>query len=94
MKIQNDGSQLPSPIVSETPTTRVKSKSGPVTRAGGGTDSADSVQTSGTAQQLEADPARLERLREAVRSGTYKVPALEVSSRIVDEFLNKSSKRS
>jgi anti-sigma28 factor (negative regulator of flagellin synthesis) len=35
----------------------------------------------------EADPARLERLRAAIRSGTYSIPAREIASRIVaDQF--------
>ncbi len=94
MKIQNDGGQLPGPAISTNKTAaRVVNKERLESRASDGTDSVDSVQTSGAAQQLEADPARMERLREAVRNGTYKVPALEVSARIIDAHLDKSSKR-
>jgi anti-sigma28 factor (negative regulator of flagellin synthesis) len=59
--------------------------------------SADSVSTSGLADRLEADPAReaqIERLRQAVRDGTYSVSASDISASIVDAHLTGITKRS
>lgn len=47
----------------------------------------DSVETSGLTVKAEADPQRLDRLRTAIREGTYSVPASEISARLIDEHL-------
>jgi flagellar biosynthesis anti-sigma factor FlgM len=95
MKIQNDTANAARPISADT-------KSVPGARreqASDRTASAselppDTVEISAVVEQEESDPARLERLREAVRNGTYSVPASAVSARIVDAHLNNLSKRS
>lgn len=48
----------------------------------------DSVETSAIASQAATDPAKIERLREAVRSGTYVVDARKVAASIVREHLD------
>jgi flagellar biosynthesis anti-sigma factor FlgM len=50
----------------------------------------DSVETSGVAAKALEDSAKVERLREAVRSGTYSVDAKEVAASIVREHLERS----
>lgn len=54
----------------------------------------DQVQESNIALSLQPDVARLERLREAVRNGTYSVPAADLSSSILNEHLSDVSKHS
>jgi anti-sigma28 factor (negative regulator of flagellin synthesis) len=47
----------------------------------------DSVQTSAIASAAAGDPAKVERLREAVRAGTYSVDPKEVAAKIIGEHL-------
>lgn len=47
----------------------------------------DSVETSRVAKVAASDPRKIERLRQAVQSGTYLVPAREIASRMIDEHL-------
>jgi anti-sigma28 factor (negative regulator of flagellin synthesis) len=92
MKIQNDAGNSAAPLSGDAALAKLSRKDQtsdlaaspekPVT---------DTVETSSIAQHLEADPARLERLREAVRNGAYAVAAHEVSAKLVDEHLNKRS---
>lgn len=93
MKIQNDAGFAAPSISGETAAGRIASQDKPSSSVNIEQPAADSVETSGIARQLEADPARLERLRQAVRSGTYQVPASELSTRIVNEHLDDASKR-
>jgi anti-sigma28 factor (negative regulator of flagellin synthesis) len=90
MKIQNDALNVPLPVSSETG--KVSRKDGAAGTQADGNNSArvDNATISAIAQHLHADPARLDRLREAVLNGTYTVPAHEVSARIIDEHLNKT----
>lgn len=48
----------------------------------------DSAQVSEIAKRVEADPARIEKLREAVRNGTYHVSARDISSKLISEHLD------
>ncbi len=87
MKIQNDAVNVPLPVSSDTG--KISRKDGAAgAEADNNKTKADSATTSAIAHHLQADPARLDRLREAVRSGTYSVPAHEVSARIIDEHLD------
>lgn len=89
MKIQNDNN--PPPLVGgDKAASRVSSKDKPGRLSKTVEQPAvDTAETSPAAKQLEADPVRLERLREAVRSGTYSIPAGEIAARLIDEHLNK-----
>jgi anti-sigma28 factor (negative regulator of flagellin synthesis) len=49
----------------------------------------DSVQTSAIASAAAGDPAKVERLREAVRAGTYAVDPKEVAAKIIGEHLTE-----
>ena len=49
----------------------------------------DSVETSGVAARALEDSAKVERLREAVQSGTYAVDPKEVAAKIVRDHLER-----
>lgn len=91
MKIDNSGAPI-IPITSTDARTG-RTSSAPDDRKDGPSPP-DQVQGSAIALSLQPDTARLERLREAVRTGAYSVPAAEISKRLVDEHLDNSSKRS
>ena len=87
MKIQNDAVNTPLPVSSDTgKIARKEDASG--AQAGSKVTAADSATTSAIADHLQTDPARLDRLREAVRNGTYSIPSLEISARLIDEHLD------
>lgn len=94
MKIQNDGVSSPSPV-STGAAARISSKSVPRGNpVEGDQPTSDTAEVSAIAHQIEADPARLERLRDAVLNGTYTVPATDVSARLIDEHLDNLNTRS
>jgi anti-sigma28 factor (negative regulator of flagellin synthesis) len=95
MKIQNDAANAARPISADTKPAPAARKERPADQAASaGEPLSDAAEISAVAEQSQSDPARLERLREAVRNGTYSVPAHEVSARIIDAHLNDLNKRS
>jgi flagellar biosynthesis anti-sigma factor FlgM len=95
MKIQNDAANAARPISADTKPAPAARKEPPAGQTAGASEPpSDTVEISAVADHSQSDPARLERLREAVRNGTYSVPASEVSARLIDAHLNDLNKRS
>jgi anti-sigma28 factor (negative regulator of flagellin synthesis) len=98
MKIQNDLGGVPSPVSGDVGPSKLGRKEQPAAPAPETrTPEPDSVTTSGVSKHLETDPARelrIERLREAVQSGTYSVSAQELSAKIIDAHLGDVTRRS
>ena len=51
----------------------------------------DTVQTSAIAAEAAGDPAKIERLRAAVESGTYSVDAKQLAAKIIGEHLRSDT---
>jgi flagellar biosynthesis anti-sigma factor FlgM len=95
MKIQNDAANAARPVPADTKSAPPVRKERAAERDAGASElPSDAVEISAVAGQSQSDPARIERLREEVRNGTYSVPAREVSARIVDAHLTNLNKRS
>ena len=90
MKIQNDITNGTPQVAGDKGISPVSPK-GKVGEASGisAPERADLAETSLIARQLEADPARLEQLRQAIQRGTYNVPAADIAARLIGEHLNK-----
>jgi hypothetical protein len=88
MKIRNDSpnpaelSEVAAPHIPR-PEEDERTPSEPATTA------ADSAETSAIARALGPDAARIARIREGVRNGTYSVPARELSAHIIDAHLDR-----
>ena len=92
MKIQNDAGDSLAPLSGDAGVPKLPRENSPSEPAAATEQPiSDTVEASEILRHIEADRARLERLRKAVRDGTYVVPAAEVSARIVDDHLNKST---
>ncbi len=90
MKINNEALGAGLPVSTESASKAARDKAVAAKDPISNEPAGDTAETSSIARHLEADGVRLERLREAVRSGTYSVLPLEVSARLIDEHLEDS----
>lgn len=94
MKIQNDPPDPSALAINRTAIRPVIKEPGNSQSAEPDQPSTDSAALSQIAERIDADPARIEQLRQAVQNGTYSVPANAVAARLVDAHLDDLNKRS